>query len=49
MHKQKQKILNMDEIEDSNLNNASDEDKTTVEEEKEHKNTTIWKFENQKY
>ncbi|EVS91914.1 hypothetical protein Q563_02709, partial [Staphylococcus aureus M1508] len=34
--KQKHKILNLDNVEDGNLINTSDEDKTTDEEEKAH-------------
>ncbi len=47
--KQKHKILNLDDAEDGNLINASDEDKTTDEEEKAHSITAIWKFEKQNY
>ncbi|EWJ31012.1 protein rep, partial [Staphylococcus aureus] len=47
--KQKHKILNLDDVEDGNLINASDEDKTTDEEEKAHSITAIWNFEKQNY
>jgi hypothetical protein len=45
--KQKHKILNLDDVEDGNLINTSDEDKTTDEEEKAHSITAIWHFEKQ--
>ncbi|EYO39992.1 replication initiation protein [Staphylococcus aureus DAR3891] len=47
--KQKHKILNLDNVEDGNLINTSDEDKTTDEEEKAHSITAIWNFEKQNY
>ncbi len=47
--KQKHKILNLDDVEDGNLINISDEDKTTDEEEKAHSITAIWNFEKQNY
>src|SRR5699024_6912085 len=47
--KQKHKILNLDDVEDGNLINTSDEDKTTDEEEKAHSITAIWNFERQNY
>lgn len=47
--KQKHKILNLDDVEDGNLINTSDEDKTTDEEEKAHSITAIWNFEKQNY
>ena len=47
--KQKHKILNLDDAEDGNLINTSDEDKTTVEEEKAHSITAIWNFDKQNY
>src|SRR5699024_6798732 len=47
--KQKHKIINLDDAEDGNLINTSDEDKTTVEEEKAHSITAIWNFEKQNY
>src|SRR5699024_12055928 len=43
--KQKHKILNLDDVEDGNLINTSDEDKTTDEEEKAHSITAIWRSE----
>ncbi|KMS40441.1 protein rep [Staphylococcus aureus] len=47
--KQKHKILNLDDVEDGNLINASDEVKKTDEEEKAHSITSIWNFEKQNY
>ncbi|PUZ34404.1 replication protein [Staphylococcus cohnii] len=47
--KQKHKILNLDDVEDGNLINTSDEDKTTDEEEKANSITAIWHFEKQNY
>ncbi len=42
--KQKHKILNLDNVEDGNLINTSDEDKTTDEEEKAHSITQQFGF-----
>ncbi len=42
LFKQKHKILNLDDAEDGNLINTSDEDKTTVEEEKAHSIIAIY-------
>uniref|UniRef100_UPI00210A1E50 protein rep n=1 Tax=Staphylococcus aureus TaxID=1280 RepID=UPI00210A1E50 len=47
--KQKHKILNLDKVEDGNLINTSDEDKSKDEEEKAHSITAIWNFEKQNY
>ncbi|PAH61642.1 protein rep [Staphylococcus aureus] len=47
--KQKHKILNLDDAEDGDLIKTSDDEMTTVEEEKAHSITAIWNYEKQNY
>ncbi|MFS1399093.1 protein rep [Staphylococcus aureus] len=47
--KQKHKLLNLDDVEEGNLIQTSDEEKTTEEEQKAHSITAIWNFEKQNY
>ncbi|WP_019169406.1 protein rep, partial [Staphylococcus intermedius] len=47
--KQKHKLLNSDDVEDGDLVQTSDKEKTTEEEEKAHSITAIWNYEKQNY
>lgn len=47
--KQKHKLLNLDDVEDGDLVQTSDKEKTTEEEEKAHSITAIWNYEKQNY
>lgn len=47
--KQKHKILNLDDAENGDLIKTSDDEMTTVEEEKAYSITAIWNFEKQNY
>ncbi len=42
-------LLNLDDVEEGNLIQTSDEEKTTEEEQKAHSITAIWNFEKQNY